>query len=129
MPPYCWTVEVFFDFADQKHIRIWESFSKIAGLQMSRRLQWAYHYGGDEVIDEAGKAVRGAPNDPVDLRIDTCGGRVHMHYGTREPHYYQDKVDGLTLLKVQSLEFVKAVLKHRGTGEPFTKILGFSIKP
>jgi hypothetical protein len=126
-PPHCWTVEVFFDFKDQKHIRIWDSFGKIAGLQMSRRLQWSYHYGATEVVDELGNAVRGAPDDPLDLRIDTSGGRVHLHHRTQEPHYYQDKIVGLSLVKVESLDFVKAVFKQRKSGEPFPKILGFKI--
>jgi hypothetical protein len=94
---------------------------------MSRRLQWSYHYGPIQAVDELGNAARGAPDDPLDLRIDTSGGRVHLHYEKQEPHYYQDKIVGLSLVKVESLDFVKSVLKQRKSGEPFTKVLGFKI--
>jgi hypothetical protein len=126
-PPVGWQVEVFFDFQDQKHIRIWESYDKFAGLQMSRRVQWAYHYGKTESFDGGGHAMRGQPDDPLDLRIDTCSG-LHLHYQKREPHYAQDEVIGLDLHSLQALSFVRAVIKHRKTGKPFTKVFGFRIK-
>ena len=109
------------------HIRIWESYDKFAGLLISRRIQWAYHYGKTESFDTAGRAMRGAPGDSLVLRIDTCSG-LHMHYQTRNPHYAQDQIVGLNLDSVQALPFVRAVLKHRKTGKPFTKVLGFRIK-
>ena len=126
-PPLGWQIEMLFDFGDQMHIRIWESYDKVAGLLISRRIQWAYHYGKTESFDRAGKAMRGAPDDPLELRIDTCSG-LHMHYQRREPHYDQDEIVGLDLNSVQALPFVRAVLKHRKTGKPFTKVLGFRIK-
>jgi hypothetical protein len=125
--PYFWTVEVVFDFADGKHIRIWESYDKIAGLYMSRKVQWAYHYGDTASFDEAGGAVRGSPDDPLDLRIDTCGG-VHLHYGKREPHYRQEDIDGLTISDVDALSFVRAVLTQRQTGKSLAEVLKFKIK-
>jgi hypothetical protein len=126
-PPLGWQVELFFDFEDQTHIRIWESYDKIAGLLMSRRIQWAYHYGKTESIDAAGRSMRGGPDDPLVLRIDTCSG-LHVHYQTRNPHYGQDDIVGLNLESVQALPFVRAVFKHRKTGKPLNKVLGFRIK-
>ena len=126
-PPLVWTVEVFFDFSDHKHIRIWESYDKIAKLYMSRKTQWAYHYGDTASFDETGDAVRGSPDDPLDLRIDTCSG-LHMHYQKREPHYKQDDIEGIDLTAVGALDFVRAVFTHRRTGKPLSEVLGFRIK-
>lgn len=125
-PPLSWNVEVVVDFPE-KHIRIWESYDKFARLQVSRRVQWAYHYGETASFDEAGAAVRGKPDDPLDLRIDTAGG-LHMHYGKRNPHYKQEEIEGLDLGSVGALDFIQAVLKHRRTGRPLNSVLGFRIK-
>jgi hypothetical protein len=117
------------DFSsDNKHIRIWESYEKVAGLLMSRRAQWSYHYGATENVDEEGKALRGNPDDPLDLRIDTSGGILHMHYGTREPHLRQSDIGGLDLRDVGAIEFIRGVIRHRTRGDDFTKIFGFKIK-
>jgi hypothetical protein len=121
-----WQVLVFFDFPD-KHIRIWESYDKIAKLDMSRRTQWSYHYGDTATLDENGDATRGAPDDPLDLRIDTTRG-IHMHYLTREPHYKQEAIKGIDLATVGALDFVRAVLTHRRTGKPLSEVLGFRIE-
>jgi hypothetical protein len=127
-PPYSWQVRAFFDFSDGKHIRLWESHDKFAGLYMSRRVQWSYHYGDTMSLDENGDATQGAPDDPLDLRIDTAGGQVHMHYQKRQPHYRQADIEGLDLAKVDGLLFVRAVLRHRQTGKPLSDTLGFKIK-
>jgi hypothetical protein len=126
-PPLGWQVEMIVDFKDRKHIRIWESYDKIAGLMISRKVQWAYHYGHTESVDTFGRALRGSPDDPLELRIDTCSG-LHMHYQAREPHYAQEEIGGLDLQRVEAFSFIRAVLKHRKTGKPFTNILGFRIK-
>jgi hypothetical protein len=126
-PPLGWQVEVIFDFEDHKHIRIWESYDKYAGLMMSRKIQWSYNYGVAQVVDEKGRAMRGSPEDPLELRIDTCSG-LHMHYQAREPHYAQDKIIGINLQDVEAFSFVRAILKHRKTGKPLTKVLGFRIR-
>jgi hypothetical protein len=117
------------DFStDNKHVRVWERYDKIAGLQMSRRVQWAYHYGHTDVVDEEGRAMRGKPDDPLDIRIDTAGGILHMHYQKQEPHLKQSDIGGLDLRDVQAIDFIRAVLRHRTRGDEFTKILGFKIK-
>jgi hypothetical protein len=117
------------DFStDHKHVRIWESYAKIAGLQMSRRIQWSYHYGFTDAVDEEGRALRGKPDDPLDIRIDTSGGTVHMHYQKQEPHLQQSEIEGLDLRDVQAIDFIRGVIKHRTRGDDFTKIFGFKIK-
>lgn len=126
-PPHFWTVELYLDFPDPKHIRIWESYDKIAGLQLSRKVQWSYHFGDTALLDEGGGAVKGKPDDPLDLRIDTVGG-LHMHCGQREPHYAQKDIKGLDLATLSALDFVRAVFKHREKGKPLHEILGFRIK-
>lgn len=126
-PPFFWTVEYFFNFADSQHIRIWESYEKIAGLQMSRRLQWAYHYGTITTRDGDGNTMQGSPDDPLEIRIDTCSG-LHLHYQKREPHHDQGRVAKLDLESVDAADFTQAVFKRRKTGQPFTKILGFTVR-
>jgi hypothetical protein len=126
MAPYFWTVEAFFQFVNRKHVRLWESHAKFAGLQESRKIQWAYHYGPTQSSDEAAELEQGAPDDPVDIRIDTCSG-LHLHYGTREPHYDQSRIVGLKLDEIQAWDFVRAVLKHRKSGEKLAAILRFKI--
>jgi hypothetical protein len=116
------------DFSsDHKHISIWESYDKVGGLQLSKRVQWSYHYGFTDNEDEEGRALRGKPDDPLDIRIDTCGG-LHMHYQKREPHYKQSNITGLDLRDVDAIEFIRGVIKHRTKGYAFTKIFGFRIK-
>lgn len=124
---HVWQVLVFFDFSNDEHIRIWESYDKIAKLDMSRKTQWSYHYGDTATFDENGDAVRGAPNDPLDLRIDTNRG-IHMHYQTHQPHYKQEDIEGIDLAAVGALDFVRAVLTHRRTGKSLSEVLGFKIK-
>jgi hypothetical protein len=124
---YFWRVEVFFDFSDQKHIRIQESYDKFAKLYMSRKTQWSYHYGDTATFDENGDAVRGAPDDPLDLRIDTDRG-LHMHYQKQQPHYRQDDIEGIDLATVGAVEFIRAVLTHRRTHKSLGDVLGFKIK-
>ena len=125
-PPF-WIVTVFFDFSDRTHMRLWENYGKYAGLQMSRKVQWSYHYGPTTLTDVKGCAMQGAADDPVHLRIDTCSG-LHMHYQQRQPHWGQGDISGLDLASFSAFDFAKAVLKHRKTGQPLTKTFGFNIK-
>lgn len=125
-PPYFWQVELFFCFKDDAHIRVWESYEKLGGLQLSRRKQWAYHYGPVTRRDSAGNAVHGDPDDPLVIRIDTCSG-LHLHLNARDPHYEQDRLKGLQLQDVDWRAFVNSVFTHRKTGKAINKILGFTL--
>jgi len=79
-------------------------------------------------VDEEGRALRGKPDDPLDIRIDTSGGYLHMHYGKQEPHLKQSDVGGLDLRDVLAIDFIRGVIRHRTRGDEFTKIFGFKIK-
>lgn len=125
--PLSWTVEVVFEFNDNTYIDIWENHDRVAKLQICRRIQWHYHYGAVTQRDDSGRATQGAPDDPVELRIDNCGGRPHLHYRQREPHYEQGQVRGLKFDTVCAIDFVRAVLKHRRSKQSFEKILGFKL--
>ena len=116
-----------FRFEDNKHVLIWESHDKFAKLQASRRIQWSYHYGDITARDGLGNVVQGVPDDPLEIRIDTCSGRVHMHYLARQPHYGQERVNGLDLTNLDAIQFVKGIFKHRKTGQPLTKVYGFKL--
>lgn len=126
VPPHSWQIETFFRFADGSHIRVWELYDKVAGLQLSRRLQWAYHYGPVTRTNAHGDAIHGNPDDPLTIRIDTCDG-LHLHFETREPHYEQARVLNLQLEEVDWITFVSSVAKHRKTGKPLNNILGFTL--
>jgi len=115
--PFSWTVNVVFEFDDNNYIQVWESYDRFAKLQICRRIQWSYHYGRVMAKDELGYATQGSPDDPLEIRIDTCGGEPHLHYRQREPHYSQDQVRGL----------IKTVLKHRSTKKTFQKLMGFKL--
>lgn len=126
--PLAWMVEVFFEFRDNNHIRIWESHDKFAGLYASRRISWSYHYGVITARDEEGHIIQGPADDPVEIRIDTCSG-LHLHYQAQQPHYQQARVSGLDLNGVTALQFVKAVFKYRSSGKDFSRVFGFKLLP
>lgn len=126
---YTWTLEWFLTFPDtHTHVRVWETFAKIQALQASRRISFAYHYGPTIRIDAAGMPD-GEPSDPVFVRIDDIGGTVHLHpEGRPADHVPQDKISGLVLDQVDLFEFVKAVLRHRGSGKSIEKELRYRVK-
>ena len=128
-PPLGWIVELFLRFADDTHVRIWEDYGKVAGLQLSRRRRWAYHYGPimPHQIGSDGTLVKGACTDPLELRIDTTDG-LHLHFRSQNPHYRQASIDGLTIESVDCWTFIRAVLKHRQSNKGLDEILGFKIK-
>jgi hypothetical protein len=127
LPPLMWQVEFFISFQDGLCIAIWESWDKFAGLQDSRRIQWSYHYGA-AARDSSGRLLQSEPDSPVTIRIDTCGGKEHLHYLAREPHYSPSSVLGLDLESVDCWQFIKGVLRHRKTGKPVDQVFGFKIK-
>lgn len=126
-PPHFWQVEMFLRFSDETHIRIWEHYGKFGGLQLSRRQQWAYHYGPTTKKDSRGEVLRGEPTDPLFIRIDTCDG-LHLHFNARDPHYAQEHVKGVTLEVVDWRSFINSVLKSRRTGKPLDEVFGFTLE-
>jgi len=124
---YSWTFEWYLTFFDDKYIRIWEHHNKRKLLYTSRRLQFALHYG-----PRVAPVSEGIPpyqhNDPVDIRIDNSQRVAHLHYGVPGPHYFQERVEGIILEEFDMFVFVKAVFKHRKSGKPIDKILGFRIR-
>jgi hypothetical protein len=124
---FSWTFDWVLIFNDDnKYLRVRESHDKVAGLLMSRRLGFAFHYGPIVKQGASGDIIRES-TDPVDIRIDKSRGHVHMHYQAPGPHYTQEKVKGLTLDSVDMLRFVRAVLQHRQSGKSISEILGFEI--
>ncbi len=126
--PLSWTVEVVLEFEDNTYIHIWESHDRFAKLQICRRIQWSYHYGPVTTRDGSGRPSQGTPDDPVEIRIDTCGGEPHLHYRQREPHYSAAQVVGVDIESIDAIAFIKAALKRRRTGKTFEKVMGFKIK-
>lgn len=127
--PYVWTFEFFIKFSDDMHIRLWEHYGKFAGLQASRRLHWAYHYGpiAPGQIGSDGTLAKGTCTDPLVLRIDTANIGLHLHVDAQEPHYRQAQIGGLNLSNVDSWRFIKDILKHRQSGKAVSEVFGFKV--
>jgi len=126
LPPLSWSVTLILQFSNDKYVRVWENHDRFAGLQDSRRIQWAYHYGDVVATNTQGDPVVKSPDDPLEIRIDTCSG-LHMHYRARNPHYEQKNVVGLDLKSINSFNFIKRILKHRKTATPLDKVFGFKL--
>lgn len=124
---YFWTVDWLLEFEDERYVRVREHYGKVAGLQVSQRRSFALHYGA--IVD---RAQDGTPNPdpqhPVDIRIDTCSSAAHMHFGAPEPHIPQSQIRKLQLATLDAFTFLQAILKHRATGIPLDKTLGFRIE-
>lgn len=125
--PFFWTFEWVLGFEDNNYLRLWEHYRKTKGLFESYRAQFAYHYG-PHPAGRINDPLEIKPNDPVDIRIDNFQGKAHMHLGAPNPHYFQERVDGLQLERVEIQGFVHVVMDHRSTGKPFARLLGFTVK-
>ncbi len=126
--------------SDNKYLRIWELHDRVPKMiGMSHRTRFVFHYGplvrfepsGNPEVDYLG-TPRYENSDPVDVRIDTCsrgprGAEAHIHYGAPTPHHKQDRVKGLDLATIDMFTFLRAVLRHRETGESLDRVLGFRI--
>jgi hypothetical protein len=124
---YSWMFDWVVVFnSDNKYLRVRESHDKVGGLAHSRRLGFVFHYGPIVQRDVDGNIVWKS-GDPLDIRIDTSGGAVHLHYQDPAPHHPQANVKGLSLNSIDVFKFVRAVLQHRRSGKPLNEILGFQI--
>jgi hypothetical protein len=126
---YTWDLRWFLVFTNPiSHIRIKENFAKIAGLQKSRRISFAYHYGPTVRTDSDG-TPEGEPSDPVFVRIDNAGRPAHLHHeGKPEDHIPQERVSGLILEEVDLFEFIEAAIRHRTSGRSIARELGYKIR-
>jgi hypothetical protein len=127
---YTWSAQWILLFTDAaSHVCVKEHFAKVAGLQSSRRISFAYHYGPTVRKNDDGDP-HGEPADPVFIRIDNAGGRpVHLHpEGHPEEHIPQEKIGGLVLDNVDLFDFVKAAIRHHDGGKTITKEFGYKIR-
>lgn len=126
---YTWTLEWCLLFGDdpKSYIRIREHFAKRAGLSLSRRISFAYHYGPIVGLDSDGTPLRN-PADPVFVRIDNVKQAAHLH-PERDPseHLPQSSIRDLVLDAVDLFDFVRAALRSRETGRPMAEELGYHI--
>jgi len=125
---YTWDMEWFLIFTNPKtYIRIKENFAKRAGLQISRRIHFAYHYGPLTKTDLRG-IPDGEPADPLFVRIDNVGRPPHLHHqDDPTDHIPQSRITGLVLEKVDLFDFVKAAFRHRLSGKSIAVELGYGI--
>jgi hypothetical protein len=124
-----WRIRWFLIFeSPASHISIKEHFTKVSGLQTSRRHAFAYHYGPTVRTDAQGMP-QGICSDPLFVRIDNAGALpVHLHHeGKPADHVPQKRVEGLKLIELDLFDFVSAALRHRTTGKPIEHELGYRI--
>lgn len=124
---YTWDVEWVLIFANpQSYIRITENFAKRAGLDFSRRINFAYHYGPTIKKNLQGNPEPN-PADAVFVRIDNAGRPVHLHHESNPTdHIPQSRVTGLLLDSVDLFDFVRAAFRHRRSGN-IANELGYRI--
>lgn len=94
----------------------------------SQRNSFSFHYGPLPAKPDA----RGLPayfhTDPVVLRICLAMGFPHLHFKNPLPHIGQDGIKGSLIIKdVDLFDFLRAVFKHRETGQELNTILGFEV--
>jgi len=126
---YTWVLEWLLVFRNpDSYIRIREQFAKRSRLALSRRIQFAYHYGPIHKSDEKGMPIRQS-DDPLFVRIDNVGLAVHLHpENDPKAHIPQEKIKGLVLEDVDTFDFVKAAFRHRQNGMPIERELGYRIR-
>jgi hypothetical protein len=125
---YTWEVEWILIFTDPKsYVRIHELYAKRAGLYLSRRIRFSYHYG-PLIKTLASGLPEWEAADALFVRIDNSNRPPHLHHETdAKDHIPQSRVSGLTLDQVDLFDFVKAALRHRKSGKPIAVELGYAI--
>jgi hypothetical protein len=126
---YFWTFRWVFTFRDRKYLQLREHYTKKAGLMHSERSLMAFHYGA--IVSEGADGLPTyRPDDPVDIRIDNVHGTgAHLHYGTPQPHHYQESVKDLDLAGLEMITFIKAIFRHRKSSRPIHDVLHFRLRP
>jgi len=119
-------------YSDGKYFRVKESYNRcsLPSIGAGRRAHFSFHYGGAcPRRDSEGFPLTQEPDTPhADLRIDLDYRGPHIHVGTPE-HIPQDRVKGYTIQDAAVEMFLRAVAKHRKTGESLTDLLGIKVIP
>lgn len=126
---YTWTLEWYLVFSNdpKSYIRIGEHFAKRAGLSLSRRISFSYHFGPTVGTAADGTPLRN-PADPVFVRIDDIYQVVHLHPARdATQHLPQSHVTGIVLDAVDLFDFVRASFKVREAGTLMADELGYRI--
>lgn len=123
---YSWTFKWVLTFADQSYVEVREHYGKIKGVSTSRRLQFSFHYG--PILARTPEGLPAKRKGAVHIRIDNIAKPPHLHLGTDEPRYPQDRVDGLKLDSVDMFTFLRMIFEHRTNGLPIDNCFGFRIK-
>lgn len=126
---YTWTLEWYLVFSNdpKSYVRIGEHFAKRAGLLLSRRISFAYHFGPTVRTATNGTPLRN-PTDPVFVRIDDINQPVHLHpERDASEHLPQSRITGIVLDAVDLFDFVRASLTARETGTRIADELGYRI--
>jgi hypothetical protein len=118
-------------FPDGKHIKIKESWwpRPIRHGGRGYRKHFAFHYGElNPLSDVDGFPLPDNGKFPPIIRIDDDAYGPHLHYNG-EDHIPQSRVKGLYISSTDIFEFVRAVQRHRETGETFDTIMKFTVTP
>jgi hypothetical protein len=126
-PP--WDSDFAIIFPDDKYVRVGEYYRPLPRKEGGGGClqDLAYHYGPcSKNRDEDG-----FPNQmkKCDLRIDIDRRyQRHIHY-MNEDHIPESRLLGLYFDNIDPFRFIRAVDRHRASGEPLQEILGFKVEP
>jgi hypothetical protein len=124
--PTTWDLRWLLTFTDKNYARCREFWS--CRTDPPQRHIFTFHYG-PIISEDANGNIDWHHTDPVSIRFDKkSGGSPHLHYRNPEPHYDQNRVEGLVLDDIDMFQFVDAVFGVRLGKTDFHDVLGFTLK-
>ena len=119
-------------YADGKYFRVKEAYNRSGPpvIGAGVRATFSFHYGGacSRCDSDGFPLTRESDTPHADLRIDLDWLGPHIHVNSPE-HIPQDRVQGYSIRDADVVQFLRAVAKHRKTGEPLPNLLGIKVVP
>jgi len=129
-PPWKMEWAIIFD-ADGTYLRVTETWWRRKPpylLNTGIREHFSFQYGvAGPLRDLHGIPVRDYSFQTF-IRVDCDTHGPHLHY-RGEDHIQQNRVDGFRIASADPFNFVRAILRHKQTGESLATILNFTIRP
>jgi hypothetical protein len=129
-PP--WKMEWAIIFDDGTFLRVtenwWRRKPPFQANNMGVREHFSFQYGiAGSLRDQHGIPVRDNSCETF-IRIDCDIYGPHLHYGG-DDHIHQSRVDGFHIASAEPFDFVRAILRHKETGEKLATIFNFTVRP